>query len=165
MSVGGPEPEIFGGAAVPEMERTFIMIKPDGIRRRLVAKVIQRFEEKGLYLAASKCVIPKRDVLETHYAHLSSKPFFGEMVDDMMSGMVLAMVWVGKGAVSIGRKILGETDPLAAPMGTIRGDYGISVGKNIVHGSDSVENAEKEIGLWIGDDVPDIAFFDKEWIY
>ncbi|CAD25514.1 NUCLEOSIDE DIPHOSPHATASE KINASE A [Encephalitozoon cuniculi GB-M1] len=147
------------------MERTFIMIKPDAIKRRLISRIIQRFEEKGLYLAASKCVIPKREVLETHYSHLSSMPFFSEMVEDMMSGMVLAMVWVGKDAVSIGRKLIGETNPQAASVGTIRGDYGVSTGKNIIHGSDCVENAEKEIKLWIGDDVQPVSFFDKEWIY
>lgn len=147
------------------MERTFVMIKPDGIKRRLISRIIQKFEEKGLYLAASKCVIPKRDILEQHYSHLSSKPFFNEMVESMMSEMVLAMVWVGKNAVSTGRKLIGETDPQAASVGTIRGDYGITVGKNIIHGSDTVENAEREIKLWIGDDVQPISFFDEAWIY
>ncbi|KAG5860151.1 nucleoside diphosphate kinase [Encephalitozoon hellem] len=147
------------------MEKTFIMIKPDGIKRRLISKIIQRFEEKGLYLAACKCMMAKREILEQHYSHLSSKPFFNEMVESMMSGMVLAMVWVGKNAVSVGRKLIGETDPQAASSGTIRGDYGLTVGKNIIHGSDSVENAEKEIKLWIGDDVLPVSFFDEAWIY
>ncbi|ADM11755.1 nucleoside diphosphatase kinase A [Encephalitozoon intestinalis ATCC 50506] len=147
------------------MERTFIMIKPEGIKRRLMSKVIQRFEEKGLYLAASKCVIPKKEVLEQHYSHLSARPFFGEMVEHMMSGMVLAMVWVGKDAVSVGRKLIGETNPREASVGTIRGDYGMATGKNIIHGSDSVENAEKEIKLWIGDEALPMSFFDEKWVY
>ncbi|KAH9411177.1 nucleoside-diphosphate kinase [Ordospora pajunii] len=147
------------------MERTFIMIKPDGVKRRLISSVIERFEKKGLYLTACKCMTPSREILTEHYGHLSKKPFFEDMVNGMMSGMVLAMVWSGDNAVSIGRSILGETNPLTAPMGTIRGDYGISIEKNIVHGSDSAENAEKEIKLWIGTDVQAVVPFDKEWIY
>lgn len=149
----------------PSMENTFIMIKPEGIKRRLIAKIIQRLEEKGLYLSASKCMVPTKELLETHYAHLSSKPFFNGMIKDMMSGMVLAMVWSGKDAVCIGRKLIGETNPAVAAVGTIRGDYGISTGRNVVHGSDSVDNAEKEIRLWFGEEIRPAAHFDGEWIY
>lgn len=136
-----------------DSENTFIMIKPDGVRRRLVSKIVKRFEEKGLTLTAAKCMMATDAILRTHYGHLVQKPFFNSMVEDMMSGMVFAMVWTGSSAVETGRALIGETDPRKAAAGTIRGDYGINVDQNVVHGSDSVENARKEISLWLGSDV------------
>lgn len=147
------------------MENTFVMIKPDGVRRRLIGKVIQRFEEKGLYLAAATCMVPTKEILHIHYAHLSDKPFFKDMVEYMASGMVFIMVWSGVDAVTVGRKLVGETNPADAALGTIRGDYSMSVGRNIIHSSDSAANAEKEIKLWLGDGVTPAAPFDKDWIY
>ncbi|KAF9437094.1 nucleoside diphosphate kinase [Entomortierella beljakovae] len=130
------------------MERTYIMVKPDGVERGLVGEVIKRFENKGFQLLALELRKPTREHLEKHYADLASKPFFAGLMNYMTSGPVVAMVWQGKGVVKAGRVLLGETNPLASLPGTIRGDFAIDVGRNICHGSDSVENGEKEIALW-----------------
>ncbi|KAF9354263.1 nucleoside diphosphate kinase [Mortierella sp. AD094] len=130
------------------MERTYIMVKPDGVDRGLVGEVIKRFENKGFQLLALELQKPGRAHLEKHYADLSAKPFFGGLINYMTAGPVVAMVWQGKGVVKAGRVLLGETNPLASLPGTIRGDFAIDVGRNICHGSDSVESAEKEIALW-----------------
>eukprot|EP01066_Platyproteum_vivax_P007648 Platyproteum_vivax@DN3043_c0_g1_i1.p1 len=130
------------------MERTFIMIKPDGVQRGLIAKIICRFEERGYKLVAMKMMIPSEDHMKKHYAELSSKPFFPVLVKYMSSNPVVAMVWEGTDVVAQGRKMLGATKPLESNPGTIRGDYCIDVGRNICHGSDGVESAKKEIELW-----------------
>ncbi|KAF9946035.1 nucleoside diphosphate kinase [Modicella reniformis] len=129
-------------------ERTYIMVKPDGVERGLVGEIIKRFENKGFQLIALELKTPDQEHLEKHYADLSSKPFFPGLIKYMKSGPVVAMVWKGKGVVKAGRVLLGETNPLASLPGTIRGDFALDVGRNIAHGSDSVENAEKEIALW-----------------
>ncbi len=129
-------------------ERTYIMIKPDGVERGLVGEVIKRFENKGYKLLALQLLHPTKELLEQHYGDLKTKPFFPKLVNYMLSGPVVGMVWQGKGVVLTGRKMLGETNPLASSPGTIRGDFCIDVGKNICHGSDAVESAEKEIALW-----------------
>merc|ERR1712224_628434 len=129
-------------------ERTWIMVKPDGVQRGLVGDIISRFERKGLQLRAMKLCQPGQAHFEEHYADLSSKGFFAGLVEYMSSGPVCAMVWEGKGVVKTGRKMLGATNPLDSAPGTIRGDFCIDVGRNICHGSDSVESAEKEIALW-----------------
>lgn len=147
------------------MERTYIMIKPDGVQRGLVGEIISRFERKGFKLQAMKLYQPPRSVLEEHYADLSSKPFFPGMIDYMQSGPVCCMVWEGSGAVVTGRKMLGATKPSDSDPGTIRGDYAIDVGRNICHGSDSVENAEKEIALWFPDGVCQWNSHSANWIY
>ncbi|PJF17434.1 Nucleoside diphosphate kinase [Paramicrosporidium saccamoebae] len=107
-----------------------------------------RFEKRGYQLLAAQLMQPGRAHLEKHYADLSSKPFFNGLCDFMASGPVLAMVFMGKDVVKTGRKMLGETNPLASAPGSVRGDYGIDLGRNVCHGSDSVESAEKEIALW-----------------
>ena len=129
-------------------ERTFIAIKPDGVQRGLVGKIIARFEAKGFKLVALKQMTASKEHLENHYADLAKKPFFPGLVEYMGSGPVVAMVWEGEGAVLTGRKMLGETKPQDSAPGTIRGDFCIQVGRNICHGSDSVESAQKEIALW-----------------
>ncbi|CAL5871312.1 uncharacterized protein PFLUO_LOCUS5562 [Penicillium psychrofluorescens] len=129
-------------------EQTFIAIKPDGVQRGLIGPIISRFENRGFKLVAMKLCSPSQEHLETHYADLSSKGFFKGLVAYMLSGPICAMVWEGKDAVKTGRTILGATNPLASAPGTIRGDYAIDVGRNVCHGSDSVENAKKEISLW-----------------
>merc|ERR1719333_1553575 len=129
-------------------ERTYIMIKPDGVQRGLVGQIIQRFETKGFKLVAMKLCSPGRAHMEQHYADLSSKGFFAGLVDYMCSGPVCAMVWEGDNAVLTGRKMLGATKPFDSEPGTIRGDFCIHVGRNVIHGSDAVESAEKEIELW-----------------
>ena len=129
-------------------ERTFIMIKPDGVTRNLTADIIKRFEQRGYKLVAMKFMKASEDLLKRHYADLSAKPFFAGLVKHIGSGPVVPMVWEGKDVVRQGRAMLGETNPLNSKPGSIRGDYSIDMGRNIIHGSDSVESALKEIGLW-----------------
>jgi len=129
-------------------ERTFIMVKPDGVHRGLVGETIKRFEARGYKLVAIKLMQASEDHLKNHYADLAKKPFFPGLVKYMASGPVCPMVWEGKEVVRMGRILLGETDPLASKPGTLRGDFCIDIGRNIVHGSDAVESAKKEINLW-----------------
>ena len=124
------------------------MIKPDGVQRGLVGSIISRFEQRGFKLVAMKLVTPGKAHLEQHYADLSSKGFFKGLIEYMNSGPVCAMVWEGDNAVLTGRKMLGATKPFDSAPGTIRGDYCIDVGRNLIHGSDSVEAANHEIALW-----------------
>merc|ERR1712235_141165 len=129
-------------------ERTFIMIKPDGVARNLTAKIIERFEQRGYKLVAMKFMMAGSDLLSQHYSDLKEKPFFPSLVKHIGSGPVVPMVWEGKDVVRQGRVLLGETDPLKSKPGSIRGDFSIDMGRNIVHGSDSVDSANKEIDLW-----------------
>ena len=147
------------------MEQTYIMIKPDGVQRGLVGEIISRFEKKGFKLAALKLYTPPRAQLEEHYSDLSSKPFFGGLVEYMLSGPVCCMVWEGMGAVKTGRVMLGATKPSDSAPGTIRGDFAIDVGRNICHGSDSVESAQKEIALWFPEGLNNYASHSAPWIY
>ncbi|KAL4793413.1 nucleoside diphosphate kinase [Aspergillus venezuelensis] len=147
-------------------EQTFIAIKPDGVQRGLVGPIISRFENRGFKLAAMKLTSPSRSLLEQHYGDLKEKPFFPGLVTYMLSGPIVAMVWEGKDVVKTGRTILGATNPLASAPGTIRGDYAIDVGRNVCHGSDSVENAKKEIGLWFTpEEVQNYKLNAFGWIY
>lgn len=132
-------------------ERTFIMVKPDGVQRGLVGKIIERFEQKGFKLVAMKFMWASQELLEKHYADLSGRPFFPGLVKYMSSGPVVPMVWEGLNVVKTGRVMLGATNPADSAPGTIRGDYCIQVGRNIIHGSDAVESANKEIGLWFNE--------------
>ena len=129
-------------------ERTFIAVKPDGVRRGLIGKITQRFEERGYKLVAAKLVAPGKQHLEVHYQDLKDKPFFPALVEYMNSGPIFAMVWEGLDAVRQGRAMLGATNPLASAPGTIRGDFCVQTGRNICHGSDSVESANREIAHW-----------------
>eukprot|EP00922_Rhytidocystis_sp_ex-Travisia-forbesii_P006396 GHVS01009268.1.p1 GENE.GHVS01009268.1~~GHVS01009268.1.p1 ORF type:complete len:157 (+),score=17.26 GHVS01009268.1:83-553(+) len=129
-------------------ERTFIMVKPDGVHRGLVHKVVERFEQRGYKLVATRMAMPTKDLLESHYADLKGKPFFEGLVKYMSEGPVVCFVWEGLDVVIQGRKILGETDPLKSLPGSLRGDFCIQIGRNFCHGSDSVESANKEIALW-----------------
>ena len=129
-------------------EQTFLMVKPDGVARGLVGKIIERFETRGYSLVAMKMTQPQKEHYEKHYADLATKPFFPGLLKYMMSGPVVAMVWQGTDVVRTARKMLGETRPLESNPGTIRGDFCIDVGRNIIHGSDSVESAKHEIALW-----------------
>jgi len=140
-----------GEAMAAARERTFIMIKPDGVQRGLVGKIIKRFESKGFKLVAMKFMWADEDLLKKHYADLSSRPFFPGLVKYMNSGPVVPMVWEGLNVVKTGRFMLGATDPKDSNPGTIRGDLCIQVGRNIIHGSDSVEAANKEINLWFSE--------------
>lgn len=129
-------------------ERTFIAIKPDGVQRGLISSILSRFENRGYKLVAIKLTTPTEALLRQHYEDLQEKPFFPSLLSYMLSGPVLATVWEGKDVVKQGRAILGATNPLQSAPGTIRGDFAIDMGRNVAHGSDSVESANKEIGLW-----------------
>lgn len=118
-------------------ERSFIMIKPDGVQRGLIGQIVQRFEQRGYFLVGMKLVKPTKQFAERHYSDLSSKPFFAALTTFLSSGPVCAMVWQGKDVVKTGRTLIGATNPLASAPGTIRGDFCIDVGRNVIHGSDS----------------------------
>ena len=147
------------------MERTYIMIKPDGVQRGIIGEVIKRFEAKGYKLAAMKLASPGEEHMKKHYADLSSKGFFAGLIKYMTSGPVVCMVWEGKNVVAEGRKMLGATMPTDSAMGTIRGDFCIEVGRNICHGSDAVESAENEIALWFPEGVCEWTSAQAPWIY
>jgi len=135
------------------VERTYIMIKPDGVQRRLSGEIIRRFENRGLKLVGLKMLVPPRETAEKHYAVHSEKPFYGSLVDFVTSGPVVAMVWEGPDAIKLGRQMIGATKPLDAQPGTIRGDYTCDVMSNLIHGSDAPETAAEEIALWFPDGV------------
>ncbi|KAL4561379.1 hypothetical protein LXL04_033545 [Taraxacum kok-saghyz] len=147
------------------MEQTFIMIKPDGVQRGLVGEIIGRFEKKGFTLKGLKFLNVEQAFAEKHYADLSSKPFFNGLVEYIISGPVVAMVWEGKNVVTTGRKIIGATNPADAAPGTIRGEFAIDIGRNVIHGSDAVESARKEIGLWFPEGVANWSSSLHPWIY
>lgn len=134
------------------MERTFLAIKPDGVQRKLVGEIIRRFEAKGFTLVGLKLMNVSRELAETHYGVHKEKPFFPGLVNFITSGPVVGMVWEGKGVIASARKIIGATNPLNAEPGTLRGDFGVDVGRNIIHGSDAPETAEQEIKLWFKDE-------------
>ncbi|MDI3256244.1 MAG: nucleoside-diphosphate kinase [Kyrpidia sp.] len=136
------------------MEQTFVMIKPDGVQRGLIGEIVSRFENRGLQLVAAKLMNVSRALAEKHYEEHREKPFFGELVSFITSGPVFAMVWQGQGAISVVRQMMGKTNPQDAAPGTIRGDLALSVGMNVVHGSDSPESAAREIALWFGGETP-----------
>lgn len=130
------------------MEQTFIMVKPDGVEHGLVGEVIARFERRGFRLRALKALRIDQALAERHYAEHVEKPFFPSLRDFIMRGPVVAMVWEGRNAVTVARAMLGSTDSAASAPGTIRGDFSLSKEENIVHGSDSVASAEREIALF-----------------
>ena len=134
------------------MERTLVLIKPDGVGRRLAGEILARFERRGLVLRAGKLVRVSRELAEEHYAEHREKPFFGELVEFITSAPTFALVVEGESAISVVRTTMGGTNPAAAAPGTIRGDLALAMPNNLVHGSDSPESAEREIDLWFSDD-------------
>ncbi len=130
------------------MSRTLILVKPDAFARGLTGEILARFERKGLTIAALKLVQTPRETAETHYAEHAERPFFGELVDFITSAPLVAAVLEGDDVVKASRQLIGATNPLEANTGSIRGDFAIEVGQNLVHGSDSDESAEREIGIW-----------------
>ena len=132
------------------IEHTFTMVKPDGVARGLVGEVISRFENKGLRLEKIRSLTIDEAMAGVHYAEHVDKPFFGELVEFITSGPVVAMEWSGESAVSVARTLMGATDPKQAAPGTIRGDLGLIVTNNIVHGSDSTDSAVRELGIFFG---------------
>jgi nucleoside-diphosphate kinase len=147
-------------------ERTFVMIKPDGVQRGLVGSIIKRFEKRGYKLIAMKMTSPSKEHLETHYEDLKSKKFFPDLISYMLMGPVVAMVWQGTAAVATGRKIVGATNPFDSTPGTVRGDFCIETGRNVIHASDAVESAEKEIKLWFTEEEVKPWNRDSDkWVY
>ena len=135
-----------------DLERTFLAIKPDGVQRRLVGEIIRRFETKGFTLVGLKFMKVSKELAEQHYDVHRERPFFPGLVEFIISSPVVAMVWEGEGVVAAARKIIGATNPLTSEPGTIRGDFGINVGRNLIHGSDAQETAQREIALWFKDE-------------
>lgn len=132
------------------VEHTYVMVKPDGVARGLVGEVIGRFERKGLVLEQMRMLTISEEMAGRHYAEHTDKPFFGELVAFITSGPVVAMEWSGEGAVAVARTLMGVTNPAEAAPGTIRGDFGLEITHNVVHGSDSVASAERELGIFFG---------------
>jgi nucleoside-diphosphate kinase len=165
-SAFSPRIDQFTGKKMSNQERTFIMVKPDGVHRGLVGEIIKRFEQRGYKLVGLKFMQASQELLEKHYADLSSKPFFPGLVKYMSSGPVCPMVWEGKDVVKQGRAMLGATNPLSSNPGTIRGDFCIDIGRNICHGSDAVESANKEIDLWFkNEELVSFKQSGEEWVY
>lgn len=134
------------------MQRTFLAIKPDGVQKGLIGEIISRLEKKGFKLVGMKLMQVSNELAGKHYGEHQAKPFFKGLVDFITSGPIVAMVWEGKDSINSIRKMMGKTNPLDAELGTIRGDFAVDIGRNVVHGSDGPESAEREIGL----------FFNKE---
>lgn len=148
------------------MERTFAMVKPDGVQRGLAGGILARFEQRGLKLVGLKMLLIPREMAEGHYGEHRGKPFFGPLVDFITSGPVMAMVLEGKQAVTTVRDMMGATDPLKAAPGTIRGSFGLDVGRNVVHGSDSPASAEREIELFFRpEELIDYSRSIDTWLY
>lgn len=148
------------------MERTFVMVKPDGVQRGLIGEVISRLERKGLKLVAAKFMRISKELAKKHYEAHVEKPFYESLENFITSGPVLAMVWEGQGAVEEVRRLMGSTSPRDAAPGTIRGDLGLHIGRNIVHGSDSPESAEREIRLFFSEEeIQEYRRIDEVWLY
>lgn len=132
------------------IEKTFIMVKPDGVKRQVVGDIVDRFERRGFELKGAKLINVPRELAEKHYEEHKERPFFGELVDFITSGPVFAMVWEGENVIKLARVMMGATNPEQSQPGTIRGDYAVTISENVIHGSDSPASAEREIGLWFG---------------
>ena len=146
-------------------ERTFVMIKPDAVQRGLVGEIIRRFEQKGIKIVAMKLVSVSREIAEKHYGIHKRKPFFEPTVAYIMSAPVVAMVLEGDNAIEMVRGMMGKTNPQDAAMGTIRGDYGQFIGRNLVHGSDGSDTAEFEINLWFKpEETSKYSKIDEKWL-
>lgn len=147
------------------MQRTLVLLKPDCVQRRLVGELITRFERKGLRLGAMKFVQASRDLAEKHYAVHKGKAFYDALLNFLTSGPTVAVVWEGREAVAVVREMMGKTDGAKSAPGTIRGDFGLSVQNNLIHGSDSPENAAMEISLWFAPaELVDYPPTDANWI-
>lgn len=147
------------------MERTLVLLKPDAVQRRLVGRIISRFEDKGLKIVGMKLMQVTRELAERHYAEHREKPFFSELVSFITSSPIVAMVVEGPGAISEVRRLMGKTNPREAAPGTIRGDYGLSITQNLVHGSDSPESAAREIPIFFSEsEIFDYSMADEPWL-
>lgn len=148
------------------MEKTFLMVKPDGVQRNLIGEIVARFEKKGFQLIGAKLMVIPKEMAEKHYVEHKERPFFGELVDFITSGPVFAMAWQGENVIATARQMMGSTNPKDAAPGTIRGDYGVIVSKNIIHGSDSPESAERELSIFFSEgELCEYTNLMNEWIY
>ena len=148
------------------IQKSFVMMKPDAVQRRLMGKILSRFEEKGLQIVACKLIHIDEDLAKTHYGEHAEKPFFPSLVEYITSSPALAMVIEGEEAITTIRKLVGATNPLEADLGTIRGDFGMNTGRNIIHASDAPESAEREISLFFNEDeICDYQIVDNDLIY
>ena len=150
-----------------ERERTFVMAKPDAVQRGLVGEIVSRLEDRGLKLVGAKFMQIDRDLAEDHYGEHEGKPFFDGLVGFITSGPVMAMVWEGQDATAQVRRMMGETDPAESDPGTIRGDFGLDLGRNVIHGSDTEPGSnEREIDLFFDDDeLVEWEKVDESWLY
>jgi nucleoside-diphosphate kinase len=147
------------------VERTLVLIKPDGVQRGLVGEILGRFEQKGFKLVGLKLVQTSRELAEQHYAVHRERAFFGSLVEFITSSPLVAFVLEGEGVVAAVRLMVGATNPLTAAPGTIRGDFGVSIGRNIIHASDAIETAQSEIALWFGEYLVDWTPTVTPWVY
>ena len=148
------------------MEQTYLMVKPDGVQRGLCGEILSRFEKKGLKIVGLKFMVISKEVAENHYGEHKGKPFFPSLISYITSGPVFAMVWEGENAVTICRNMMGKTKPLESAPGTIRGDYCLVTGLNIIHGSDSPESAAREIGIFFKpEELVEYTKDSDKWLY
>ncbi len=150
-----------------KMEKTFLAIKPDAVQRALIGEVISRIEKKGFKLIGMKLMLVTPELAKKHYGEHEGKPFFNGLIEYITSSPIVAMVWEGKDVIATMRKIMGATNPMQSDVGTIRGDLGIDLGRNIIHGSDSPDSAKREISLFF-DDKELLSGWDRtveKWIY
>ena len=149
------------------MERTFVMVKPDGVQRGLIGDIVSRFEDRGLKLVGAKLMEIDQALAEEHYAEHTDKPFFEDLTDFITAGPVFAMVWEGQDAIAQVRTMMGATDPADSDPGTIRGDFGLDMGRNVIHGSDTEPgSAEREIELFFDEaELEDYDRIDEPWLY
>ena len=148
------------------MEVTLLLIKPDGVQRGLMGAIINRVEQRGLRMIGMKFMRVSRALAETHYSIHKGKPFYDNLIEHITSAPVVAMAWQGNKAVAVVRQALGATDPTAADPGTVRGDYGIDTGRNLTHGSDSVENGRAEVNLWFTtEEIINWQRSGEEWVF
>lgn len=147
-------------------ERTFSLIKPDGVQRGFIGGIVSRFERKGLKIVAMKMVVVSEDLAKSYYSEHIGKPFFEPLTKYITSGPSVAMVLEGDQAVKVARKMMGATNPIDADLGTIRGDFGLHVGRNIIHGSDSLTSAEREISqFFTEEEITNYTKIDEDWLY
>ena len=147
------------------METTFVMIKPDGVQRGLIGNIISRFEKKGLRLVGLRSFTPSEALASKHYEVHKERPFYPGLIKFVTSSPVVAMAWSGKDSISVARNLIGPTNGREASPGTIRGDYGMDIGYNMIHGSDAPETAEFELGLWFSEGLMEWDLTISRWFY
>ena len=146
-------------------ETTYLMVKPDGVQRALVGEIIQRFERKGLQLVGLKQIIPTKEIAKKHYGVHSAKSFFPSLIKFITSGPVVCMAWSGQDAISVARNLIGPTNGREAASGTIRGDFGMDISYNMIHGSDASETAKFELDLWFPEGLNEWTQDSQSWVY